>query len=190
MIGKLFGNVEHIYESSLILNVNSVGYQVFCQAGLLAKLLPGQSLTLFIETQIREQQQEIQLFGFETEREKAMFTMLRSVSGVGSKMALSLLSSLGLENIIAAIQKGEAPLIKAPGVGKKLAERIILELKAKLSNWQSENTDVFCKTTEAAMALSKLGLTYADALERAQKAAAACQGASTEDLVRLALQSR
>jgi holliday junction DNA helicase RuvA len=189
VIGKLFGIVEHIYESSLILNVNNVGYQIFCQAGLLKKLPSGQNLTLFVETQIREQQQEIQLFGFETEKEKEMFTMLRSVSGVGSKMALSLLS-LGIENIVAAVQKEEAPLIKAPGVGKKLAERIILELKAKLANWQTGSADLFCKTTEAAMALSKLGLTYTDALERAQKAAATSQDASTEDLVRLALQNR
>lgn len=191
MIGKLLGKVEHIYESSLILSVHDVGYQVFCQSALLTRLTPGERLALFIETQIKDQQQEIQLFGFETEKEKAMFSLLRSVNGVGAKMALSLLSCLALENIVSAVKQGSPSLLHVPGVGKKLAERIILELKAKLASWElAQQGDSFCRATEAAMALSKLGLAYSDALERVNQAAATCQGASTEELVRLALQGR
>lgn len=194
MIGKLSGKVEHICDGSLILNVNNVGYQVVCPATLLSRVSIGEQLSLFTEVQIREQQQEIQIFGFETEKEKALFSLLRSVSGVGSKLALATLSFLSCQTIVAAIKGGRASmLLSVPGIGKRVAERMVLELKSKLSTWpesSTEDSDSYSKSTEAAMALSKLGIPHADAMEKVQQILGQNKTLTLEELIKLVLQGK
>jgi len=139
MIGKLKGLIDEIGEDSLILDVGGVGYHVFVSHRLLACVEgQGSSLTLFIETQMRED--AIRLYGFLSRAEQEWFRLLQQVQGVGAKVALALLSTLsGAEMADAIALKDVAVLCRAPGVGKKVAERMITELKNKVGALTSAN---------------------------------------------------
>ncbi len=131
MIGKLKGVVDSVDEEELILDVNGVGYLVSASARTL-RALPaiGQAATLHIETQVRED--AIRLFGFLTAGERDWFRLLQSVQGVGAKVALGILGALSGEALSAAIaRQDKAMMARAPGVGPKLAARLVLELKDK-----------------------------------------------------------
>ncbi|MDR1828465.1 MAG: Holliday junction branch migration protein RuvA [Methylobacteriaceae bacterium] len=131
MIGKLKGLIESIDEDSLILDVGGVGYLVFC-SGRTLQALPavGEAAELHIETQVRED--AIRLFGFRSRGERALFNLLQTVQGVGSKVALGLLSIGEPGALVQAIASGDrAALSRAPGVGPKLAQRICAELRDK-----------------------------------------------------------
>jgi Holliday junction DNA helicase RuvA len=131
MIGKLKGIVEEVGEDELILDVGGVGYLVAASARTL-RALPavGQAATLLIETQVRED--AIRLYGFLTASERDWFRLLQSVQGVGAKVALGVLGTLTGEAISAAIaHQDKAAMAMAPGVGPKLAARIVHELKDK-----------------------------------------------------------
>lgn len=130
MIGRLRGKVDAIGESYLIVDVNGVGYEVQASARTLRSLKLGEEIVLSIETQVRED--AIRLFGFTTEVERAWFRMLQSVQGVGSKVALGILGTLSTQDLANAIALGNrAAVEQAPGVGRKLAQRIVAELKEK-----------------------------------------------------------
>jgi Holliday junction DNA helicase RuvA len=129
MIGKLKGILEAIEEEDLVIDVNGVGYVVSASARTL-RALPaiGQATTLHIETQVRED--SIRLFGFLTASERDWFRLLQSVQGVGAKVALGILGALSAEALSAAIaHQDKAMMARAPGVGPKLAARLVLELK-------------------------------------------------------------
>ncbi|MGO4870300.1 MAG: Holliday junction branch migration protein RuvA [Roseiarcus sp.] len=131
MIGKLKGIVDSLGEEELILDVGGVGYVVSASARTL-RALPavGQAATLHIETQVRED--AIRLFGFLTVAERDWFRLLQSVQGVGAKVALGILGALSGEALSAAIaHQDKAMMARAPGVGPKLAARLVLELKDK-----------------------------------------------------------
>jgi Holliday junction DNA helicase RuvA len=129
MIGKLTGLIDSVGEDALILDVNGVGYRVSCGARTLAHLgKPGTRLSLLIETHVRED--EIRLFGFESEAERAWFKALQSVQGVGAKLALAILGTLAPADLSRAITFGDKAMLgRAPGVGPKLAQRLATELK-------------------------------------------------------------
>jgi Holliday junction DNA helicase RuvA len=131
MIGKLKGIVDAIEDEELILDVGGVGYLVSASARTLRALPPiGQAATLHIETQVRED--AIRLFGFLTTAERDWFRLLQSVQGVGAKVALGILGALSGEALSAAIaHQDKAMMARAPGVGPKLAARLVLELKDK-----------------------------------------------------------
>jgi Holliday junction DNA helicase RuvA len=131
MIGKLRGLVDEVGEDTLILDVNGVGYLVAASARTLRHLPPiGQAAILHIETQVRED--AIRLFGFLTESERDWFRLLQSVQGVGAKVALAILGILSPAELAQAIAlQDKAMVARAPGVGPKLAARIVLELKDK-----------------------------------------------------------
>ena len=131
MIGKLKGLIDSYGEDFVILDVNGVGYVVQCSARTLQKLpRPGEASALAIETQVRED--SIRLFGFESENERDWFRLLQSVQGVGAKVALAILSILPPGELAAAIAtQDKAMVARAPGVGPKLAARIVAELKDK-----------------------------------------------------------
>ena len=131
MIGKLKGVIDSYGEDSIILDVNGVGYRVHCSARTLQELpATGQPAMLAIETHVREDQ--IRLFGFVTEVEREWFGLLQTVQGVGAKVALSVLGTLKPADLASAIaMRDKAMVARAPGVGSKVAERIVTELKDK-----------------------------------------------------------
>ena len=131
MIGKLKGVVDSIDEESLILDVNGVGYLVSASARTL-RALPavGDAAELLIETHVRED--AIRLYGFLTATEREWFRVLQSVQGVGAKVALGILGALSADALSLAIAKQDkTTMARAPGVGPKLAARLVLELKDK-----------------------------------------------------------
>ena len=131
MIGKLKGIIDSYGEDNIILDVNGVGYLVHCSARTLQELPgTGQPATLSIETHVREGQ--IRLFGFLTDVEREWFRLLQTVQGVGAKVALAVLSTLPPAELANAIAlRDKAAVSRTPGVGPKVAERIVTELKDK-----------------------------------------------------------
>lgn len=130
MIGKLRGLVDAVGEAHAIIDVNGVGYEVFASSRTLRTLQPGQEVSLAIETHVRED--AIRLFGFTSEIERAWFRTLQSVQGVGSKVALAVLGTLAPQDLANAIALQDwASVEQTQGVGKKLAQRIVAELKDK-----------------------------------------------------------
>ncbi|MBM3529547.1 MAG: Holliday junction branch migration protein RuvA [Alphaproteobacteria bacterium] len=131
MIGKLKGIIDSYGEDFIVLDVQGVGYLVHCSARTLQALpAPGEGVALSIETHVREDQ--IRLFGFMTDAEREWFRLLQTVQGVGAKVALSVLGAFKPGDLATAIALGDKATIKrAPGVGPKVAERIVTELKDK-----------------------------------------------------------
>lgn len=128
MIGKLKGIVDSIYEEYLILDINGVGYRVFCSNKILSSIEIGSSLSLTIQTIVKED--AIMLFGFLNDYEKAWFETLCKVNGIGNKMALKIMGTLTIDEILIAIDSQDSKIFcRAPGVGQKIASRIITELK-------------------------------------------------------------
>jgi holliday junction DNA helicase RuvA len=132
MIGKLKGIVDSYGEDYIILDVNGVGYQVHCSARTLQALpSPGEAVALSIETYVREDQ--IKLFGFASDIEREWFRLLQTVQGVGAKVALSVLGTLKASELASAVaMRDKAMVARSPGVGPKVAERIVTELKDKV----------------------------------------------------------
>jgi Holliday junction DNA helicase RuvA len=130
MIGKLRGKVDAIGESHLIVDVGGVGYEVQASARTLRNLKIGDEVSLTIDTHVRED--AIRLYGFSSEVERSWFRTLQNVQGVGAKVGLGVLGVLSPPDLANAIALGNwAAVEQAPGVGKKLAQRIVAELKDK-----------------------------------------------------------
>ncbi len=131
MIYSLEGPVTEIFEDTLILDLQGVGYQVFVPVGLRESAGLGEILKVYTYHHIREDQQT--LFGFPSLADRQLFMLLTTVSGMGPKIAMKALSALPAESLIHAIAtEDHATLTSLPGVGKKLAERLVIELKDKL----------------------------------------------------------
>lgn len=200
MIGKLKGVVDSYGEDHVILDVNGVGYLVHCSQKTRDGLpSPGGAASLLIETHVREDQ--IRLFGFAREAERDWFRLLQSVQGIGTKIALAILSTLSASDLAEAIALGDkAAVARAPGVGPRVATRIVTELKDKMGGLSAGAVELSdlggaparaAKGGPASDAVSALvNLGYAPAQAGAAVAAAARaagQGATTETLIRLGL---
>ncbi|MGI9378525.1 MAG: Holliday junction branch migration protein RuvA [Methyloligellaceae bacterium] len=200
MIGKLTGKVDSVGEDSLIVDVMGVGYEVSCSTRTLTSLPPvGETLTLFVETYVREDQ--IRLFGFLTEADRSWFRLLQSVQGVGAKVALAILSThtaIDLANAIAMQDK--AMVARAPGIGPKVAQRLVTELKDKIpmstgagEAQQSGMSAVGevpknAAAVDAVSALTNLGYAAPQASAAIAQAAKQIEGEpKAEDLIRLGL---
>ena len=189
MIGKLQGIVDYIGDGFIILLVNSVGYKVFTAEYLTHK----STVELWIETVVRED--SIRLFGFSTLQSQDLFNMLTGVSGVGPKVALAIMGTIKSDTLISAIATGDAKTIAtAPGVGKKMAEKIIVELKNKVGGVSATlfASDVSMGATSSAlpdllMALESLGYRRLDIIEMAQKLVNANPDSDVSKLVPMAL---
>jgi Holliday junction DNA helicase RuvA len=130
MIGKLQGIVDTIGDDFIILDVAGVGYEVFATVKLISQVAVGDPLSLFTYTNVKED--SITLIGFSTFEEKRAFMLLTSVQGIGVKAALNILSSLAIDDIELALSAEDVSIFKGvSGVGPKLAQRIITELKGK-----------------------------------------------------------
>jgi len=141
MIGRLRGILAEQHDNTVMIDVGGVGYLVAVPAGVAASLpAPGQEVTLTIHTHVREDAME--LFGFSTPAQKQLFLLLTQVSGVGPKVGLAVLGALAAGSLVNAIITNDIKtLTKAPGVGRKLAERISLELKDKVQTLAGDLPD-------------------------------------------------
>ena len=200
MIGKLKGMIDTYGEDFVILDVGGVGYLVHCSARTLQELPgTGQPATLAIETHVREDQ--IRLFGFVTDVEREWFRLLQTVQGVGAKVALSVLSTLKPADLASAIAlRDKAMVARAPGVGPKVAERIVTELKDKAPAYASVDPAVIRLSgavedrrapqpvADAVSALINLGYGHPQAAAAIAAAARhAGEKADTASLIRLGL---
>ena len=132
MIGYVRGVVTHIFKDACYVDVHGVGYRVYVPTTTRQLLVEGEESTLFTYLNVRED--AMQLYGFSTEDEYELFILLISVSGIGPKVGLGILSGMTPEAFKLAILNGQvAQLTKLPGIGKKSAERLVLELKDKLA---------------------------------------------------------
>lgn len=201
MIGKLRGTVDEIGDDYVVVDVGGVGYVAYCPTRTLASLPgTGAPITLFIETNVR--QDAIRLYGFGTSLEREWFRLLQNnVQGVGAKVALSVLSTLSPAELANAIALRDTAMVtRAPGVGRKVAERIITELKSKAPALAGEATETAslaqdigagaapAPISDAVSALANLGYSRdvaASAVAAALKVAD--EGADTGTLIRLGL---
>lgn len=199
MIGKLKGTVDEIGEDHVIVDVHGVGYVAYCSARTLSNIPgPGEAVALLIETYVREDL--IRLFGFGTALEREWFRLLQSVQGIGAKVALGVLGTLTPSELANAIALRDIAMVsRAPGVGKRVAERIVTELKNKAAFAGEGSGTIGLKqelgegvasapVTDAVSALTNLGYSRdqaANAIAAALKNAG--EGADSTKLIRLGL---
>ena len=184
MIGKLQGIVDYIGDGFVILMAGPVGYKVFTPEYLTLK----STVTLWIETIVRED--SIRLFGFSTIAAQNLFNQLIGVSGVGPKVALSIMSTIKTDTLMSAIATGDAKTIATtPGVGKKVAEKIIVELKSKIggTSFDLSSNSAAGALPDLLAALESLGYRRLDIVDMAQKLVADNPGADVATLVPIAL---
>ncbi len=200
MIGKLKGIMDSFGDDWVIIDVQGVGYQVHCSSRTLGSLPQiNEAAVLFIETHVRET--EIKLFGFAVESERDWFRLLQSVQGIGAKVALAILGTLTPGDLASAIAlQDKAAVSRAPGVGPKVAQRIVSELKDKAPALSGGSTEAIGlqrdigdgvasnAVVDEVSALSNLGYSS----EQASKAVAAAVAAAGDDadsgtLIRLGL---
>lgn len=138
MIAKITGALAHKEPGEITVDVGGVGYQIMIPLGVFYRLPePGGRVSLFVHTHLRED--ALQLFGFLEQAEKQMFLLLNSVTGIGPKLAVNILSGIPAEDLARALREGDqVRLLSIPGVGKKLAERMIVELRDKFSALSAE----------------------------------------------------
>lgn len=192
MIGFLRGKVAYLLADDCLLDVGGVGYRVTVSGMTRSKLRQGEQAMLFTYLSVRED--ALQLYGFATQEEYDVFLQLIGVSSIGPKVALGILSSTTVSGLCSAIANKQASLLtKLPGIGKKSAERLILELKDKLAFvGTGDGEEAFAEAAplgdgildEAAAALASLGYTPAETAP-VLKQLGTCQ--TTEDAIRLAL---
>ena len=161
MIGKLTGHVDHIDNDHIILNVQSVGYIIYCSNSFLVSLEIGQNISIFIHQTVRED--GVYLYGFSDLENKKQFLQLITVKGLGPKIALNILSEMKVADIHCAISQQDKTKFKnISGIGQKLAERIIVELKGlyPIVNSPQYVNDI---SLDAVSALVNLGITKSEA---------------------------
>ena len=195
MYSFISGIIEEKTENYVVVNANGVGYEIYVSTNTLSNLsTSGDYAKVYTYLQVRED--GMQLFGFASKEEKDVFLQLITVSGVGPKMALVILSSLSVQNLITCIVAGDVKTLSgAKGVGKKTAERIILELKGKMGDLGSTMMSDYTMLTgitstacdEATELLVNMGLSKFDALKLVKKVA--IDGDTTEVIIQKALKN-
>lgn len=199
MIASLRGIISELGPDYAVLDVGGVGYLVHVTPGTRARLPEvGREVKLFTHLAVRED--AVALYGFIDREERSLFELLLTVSGIGPRVALGMMAGTEPASFSAAVASGDvAYLTRLPGVGKKTAQRLLLELKDKIGGWLPEDheapgPEVAAATTlpaereEAVQALLALGFSQAEAVQAVARAVeAAGDGARAEDLIRSAL---
>jgi Holliday junction DNA helicase RuvA len=190
MIGYLSGKIISLKPTRITLDVSGVGYVVNISINTFEQISDKDSADLFIHTNVRED--SITLFGFYTETEKEMFELLISVNGIGPKLAISILSGILVDELRRAIMSGDmSRIVSIPGIGRKTAERLVLELKTKISSVSSEEEPKipFSIKNEAIAALTTLGYNLKQAEKCVRDIISADPNVTLEDLIKKALGS-
>ena len=210
MIGKLTGRLDFAASDHVLLDVGGVGYVVYCSDRTLAALPPtGERISLYTELLVREDL--LQLFGFLTPYEREWHRLLVSVQGVGAKASMAILGTLGAEGVARAVALGDWGSVRAaPGVGPKLAQRVVNELKDKAPSAMARGGDLGASElvvpdaapaagtaptrsasgtaqAEALSALQNLGYAPADAARAVAEVAGQAPEAGTPEMIRAAL---
>lgn len=190
MIGFLNGKIISAKPTKILLDVNGVGYSVNISINTFENITDKQSVSLYIHTNVKED--SITLFGFYTEAEKDMFELLISVNGIGPKLAISILSGIRVDDLKNAIQSGDiSRIIAVPGIGRKTAERLVLELKNKVDQiGEAGGKEIpFSIKNEAISALTTLGYNYKVADNAVRNILNENGNISIEELIKKALGS-
>ena len=196
MIGRLRGTIIHKQPPQLLIDVQGVGYEIDSPMSTFYQLPDaGCEVTLHTHLVVREDAQL--LYGFASETERTLFRHLIKISGVGPKLALTILSGMGADDFVACVQDGDAAaLVRMPGIGKKTAERLIIELRDRLKDAQPQGS----ATPELAVRLNQNGSPVSDAVSalialgyKPQEASRMVRSVSTdglaaEDIIRISLQ--
>lgn len=191
MIGFLTGKIISKKPTKILVDVNGVGYQINISITTFEKLGDVNSpVSLFTYLSVRED--ALDLYGFSTEAEKEMFRLLISVSGIGPKLAQSILSGIQIEELKEALQVGNiSRLVAIPGIGRKTAERLLIELRDKVEKLAEEFIEVynakFAIKNDAVSALVSLGYNVKTAEKVVRDILEKSPGASIEDLVKNSL---
>ena len=188
MIGHLSGKIISAKPTKILLDVNGVGYSVNITISTFEKISDLDTASLFIYTNVKED--SITLFGFFTDAEKEMFELLISVNGVGPKTAQSLLSGISVQDLKSAIKTSDVSrIIAAPCIGRKTAERLVLELRSKVDNISGEGifSEAHSVNSEAVAALTTLGYNQKIAENVVRNILTSAPDVTLEDLIRKAL---
>ena len=194
MIGKLKGIIDQVEEDHVIIDVSGVGYMVFCSRKTMMQLKESEAAALLIETHVRED--HIHLFGFSSAEEKNSFILLQSVNGIGTRMALAILSTFAPSELQNAIDNKDKELFRSvSGVGPKLAERIIVELKGKIFSYNSAPASPRvgfdnATSSDAISALINLGINRSEVTSMVGSIMQENPDITIDNLIRLALQKR
>ena len=196
MYAYINGIVAEKSHNELVIEAGGVGYSLFCSLNTLQNAMPvGEMMRVY--TYLNVTQDGVTLFGFGTKEERNMFLRLTTVSGIGPKTAIGILGSMSMRDLTLAIVMGDtAALSRAPGIGKKTAQRIALELKEQINSNEIEGLSGVAATattalrsndpvTEAMLALQSLGYTQGEAMQAL--AAVKDKSDQADELVRLAL---
>ena len=189
MIAKIKGTLADKSPGEVIVDVGGVGYHIFVSLGVFYRLPEvGEPVSLYIHTYVRED--ALHLFGFLDHEEKQVFLLLNSVAGIGPKLAVNILSGIPADDLAQALREGDQPrLVSIPGVGKKLAERMVVELRDKLQTLPSPETrqsDGSQVRQDAVSALVNLGYRRAEA-ERHVREITQTRGEKLEAVLKEAL---
>ncbi len=164
MIAKIKGKIEYLRDNYAVVDVNGVGYKIFVTDYTFGKLASKKDINLHIYTYVRED--ILALYGFLDLEEKEMFELLISVSGIGPKAALGILSIAEPKTIQTAVLNEDASVLtRVSGVGKKTASRVILELKNKIAEMPSADKEKAVADSEAIEALQSMGYSVSEARE-------------------------
>lgn len=186
MIEFIYGQVEYKEDGYVVINNANIGYKLMASLNTLAALEIGSHVKVYTDMVVRED--DISLYGFASRDEREVYRLLTTVKGIGPRIAIGALSGLSADTIIAAIRSEDVSVLtKAPGIGKKTAERVILELKDKTDHMNIEASIEALNSpiSEAEEALIQLGYTsyeVSDMLKSIYK-----EGMTVEDLIRLGL---
>lgn len=184
MIGRLEGRIQQIEPGRVLIDVRGVGYLVSTTLRATAEVAGADSAALLIHTRVKDD--AIELYGFSNPQELEAFERLIAVAGVGPRIALAVLSSLAPDELASVVATGDlARLTMTPGVGKKTAQRILLELKGKLTAAAHAGGDL---RGDAASALVNLGYRQAQAMQAVEAVMADNPADDVGEILRLALQ--
>jgi len=201
MIGRLRGNLIEKQPPYLVLDVNGVGYELQAPMTTFYRL-PAIGAEVVLHTHLSITENLHQLFGFADQRDRSLFRTLIKVNGVGPKLAIAILSGMEADDIARCVRDNNIKaLTKVPGIGTKTAERLVIELRDRLKNWDMPNSDVLSHNeikqivsdndvyTEAESALISLGYKPVEAAKMISMASKQKPDAKSEELIRLALRS-